>query len=250
MAGKRDLLALQCSMNRAHLLEEYAAMDVYSGSEPDSVDFSDADGREAWNSLIDYSAASNVETDVESILDIDPSLHVRELPFPREKLLIAAFVIRDSADIAAGAVISAIEKEPSFFLDIALNKFWERIFNGICEIQNTIYYATIICGISRLIPDLAGPLAQRVMSALASFPPEDFESRVAVRMLAIIFIPRVQHFSEETMELAQHFTQQEVENVVDGNFEAKRRVLAFLNEVRARSPPYSASSSALTVLPI
>jgi hypothetical protein len=55
-------------------------------------------------------------------------------------------------------------------------------------------------------------------------------------MLAIVFIPHVPHFSEETMALAQYFTQREVESMVDGDFEAKERVLAFLSEVRARSP--------------
>jgi hypothetical protein len=95
IAGKRDLLALQFSMNRAHLLEDYAARDVYSGSDADSEDLSDADGRAAWNSLMDHSATSNVETGVESVSDIDPGRHIRELPFPREQFLIAAFVIRD-----------------------------------------------------------------------------------------------------------------------------------------------------------
>jgi hypothetical protein len=206
-----------------------------SDSDSDGSD-SDTDAYEAWRFLCSDTDVSNLE----EVLPHQPEFvrveHIGENPVSLNQVRIDAFVNADNADLSVGDVVSAIEEEPIFFLEIASNDFWERIFSKIRTQQSLLYHEAILSGIAEAIPCEADRLAERTIRLLAEAWNQEPESDHAAKILARAFIPHLREVDEETLGVARHFAANEMENLVRGAFAEKTRAWAFFRGVREKNP--------------
>jgi hypothetical protein len=152
--------------------------------------------------LIHDLLSSDGKSGLSPLPQLDPTAVIPETRFAPEQVIIAGCVTTDTPDIAASDIIVAIGTDTEFFLVIASDTLWDRVFNRGLSEQGVLDYRTLICGITRAIPHLFDFFAERVISILQSFRQTDFESSVAMEMLARTLIPYVPVFQVETLQIA------------------------------------------------